>query len=121
MTAGTPYLNAQNQNAPDDFPRARIYDPPAAQLEVTTVARNDIDWALRTLAAHREDYQLYHDYLRGDHRLVFATSEYRAVFKKLLEGLRCNVCPAVVHALTDRLNITNFKPHANEADQTAAT
>jgi hypothetical protein len=105
MTNG-PYLNSQNQNAPDDFPLARPLDPYAV-VDVDTAA-DDIEWALKAIAQHREDYQLYSDYMHGEHRLTFATQEYKAAFKQLLEGLRCNICPSVVYAITDRLQIEGF-------------
>jgi hypothetical protein len=63
----------------------------------------------------RADYALYHAYLDGEHRLTFATKGYREAFKNLLAGLRCNLCPRVVHALTDRLKLTGFEPHDSEA------
>lgn len=77
-------------------------------------ASDDISWALCEFAARRARYALYHDYLRGDHRLTFATKGYREAFKALLEGLRCNLCPRVVHALTDRLKLEGFAAHDAE-------
>jgi hypothetical protein len=94
---------AQSQNAPDDFPLARALVP-----SNLTLATDDIAWALNTLASKKFEHQLYHAYLRGEHRLTYATKDYREAFKLLLEGLRCNVCPAVVSALTDRLDIKDF-------------
>lgn len=80
---------------------------------VSTLATDDSDsdiaWALRALAHHRDDYKLYQDYLRGNHRLSFASAEYRQAFANLLKGLHVNVCPAVVGALTDRLKVEGFE------------
>ena len=73
-----------------------------------TADETDVAWALRSLADRRTEYQLYHDYLRGNHRLAFASSEYRAAFAALLTGLHVNICPAVVGALTDRLKVEGF-------------
>jgi len=78
-------------------------------------AATDIDWALREFAARAPRYALYHDYLAGDHRLTFVTKGYRRAFQALLAGLRCNLCPRVVHALTDRLRLVGFEHHDTEA------
>lgn len=116
MTYNPNYL--PNQSVSDDFPLARPLDP------VVIVDENDSDitWSLKTLAAHRKEYQLYADYMHGEHRLVFATSEYRATFRQMLEGLRCNMVPAVVYAITDRLQIDGFGTHddGTKADAQAA-
>ncbi len=72
----------------------------------------DIAWAVSAFAARREEYALYRAYLEGHHRLTFATRGYREAFTALLAGLRCNVCPRVVHALTDRLAVVGFTGHA---------
>lgn len=106
------YLMEQNQNAPDSFPLARPLA--AAVAEAEAAMQDDILWALKTFAARRSDYALYHAYLDGEHRLTFATKGYREAFKNLLAGLRCNLCPRVVHALTDRLKLVGFEPHDTE-------
>jgi hypothetical protein len=98
--------NLPNQNVPDDFPLARPLDPYGV-VDVDT-AQNDIEWALKAIASQRKEKQLYADYMHGEHRLVFATTEYRAAFRQMLEGLKCNLCPAVVYAITDRLQIEGF-------------
>lgn len=115
--SATPLLNSQNQSAPEDFPLARPLVPGAT---LTVVDQDAIGWALKRLAARQKDYKIYKDYYDGDHRLVFATSEYRQAFKTLLEGLRANLCPSVVWALTDRLEVTGFAPHRNDTNTAAA-
>lgn len=117
-------MNDRNQNAPSDFPLARPLESAIAAAE-SDLARKmaeaanetaaDILWALDHFKARRNDYALYHAYLDGDHRLTFATKGYREAFKNLLAGLRCNLCPRVVHALTDRLKLVGFEPHDSES------
>lgn len=100
-----PLLHDINQESLTLYrPLALASTPPPGDTE-----RQDIAWALATLAARRDRYVLYHDYLHGDHRLTFATKGYREAFRALLAGLRCNICPRVVHALTDRLKIVGFE------------
>jgi hypothetical protein len=103
-------LYDQNQNAPDTFPLARPLD----MRPVTLDAENDIAWALAALKQQQRERQTYADYLRGEHKMVMSTQEYQRAFKQLLERLRCNVCPSVVHALTDRLKITGFSSAGTE-------
>lgn len=76
---------------------------------VLTPQDADIDWALQTLAARRSRYQLYRDYYRGEHDLPFVSPEYRVMFRALLADLRANICPRVVFAVTDRLEVQSFK------------
>jgi hypothetical protein len=78
----------------------------------------DISWARSQLtsgSATYKSYKLYKDYLDGDHRVVFDTAEHEADFRAFIARLRCNVCPAVVAALTDRLKIESI-----EGDNAAA-
>lgn len=118
------YRNSQNQSAPDSFPLARPLADAVAQAESDLARRMaraadetaaDILWALVRFKARRADYALYHAYLDGEHRLTFATKGYREAFRNLLAGLRCNLCPRVVHALTDRLKLVGFEPHDTES------
>lgn len=97
----SPYMFDMNQNS--DQRSVRLYN-----AGIVDDAADDVAWALRTLAAHREHYLLYQNYLRGNHRLTFASAEYRQAFALLLKGLHVNICPAVVGALTDRLKVEGF-------------
>lgn len=96
------------------MPLARVYDanvPPE---------RTDVAWALRQLTtanAHYADYQLYKDYLTGKHRTAFDSSEHQAAFRDFLRRLRCNICPAIIAALTDRLKIQGFVGDQAAADR----
>lgn len=77
----------------------------------------DIQWALDEFRVRLPRYALYHDYMAGRHRLTFVTKGYREAFRAMLAGLRCNLCPRVVHALTDRLKLVGFEPHDSHGDR----
>jgi hypothetical protein len=103
---------------PLELPQPAPLPPGLMPAPVAGEAADDITWCLAEFAARRGGYALYHAYLRGDHRLTFATKGYKAAFKALLVGLRCNLCPRMVHALTDRLKVTGFEAHdAETSDQ----
>lgn len=115
-------LMSQNQNAPDAFPLARTLAPPAGVSEQATA---DMTWALAKLARKRLACQLYKQYYVGEHRLTYATRAYREAFAALVQNLRANLCPAVITALTDKLEVTGFEPHdaqhRDTADRNAST
>jgi hypothetical protein len=111
----SPFYFDINQNAEDVVPVRRV-----TLTLMTADQADDITWALNAFTHHRDDYTLYRDYLRGDHRLSFASSEYRKAFAALLKGLHVNICPAVVGALTDRLKVSGFTARDNEAAGQAA-
>lgn len=118
MTNG-PFLFEQNQNASDDFPLARTLAP--SSLELLTAA-DDLAWVLQQLAManeHYKEHQLASNYYEGKHRIVLDTTEHQAAFSTFLAGLRCNICPAVVDALTDRLKVMGFLP-AGETGKASA-
>jgi hypothetical protein len=105
MIAPTPLLPTQNQDSPTRYrPLA-----PGGTTPPDDPERADIIWTLNTLAARRPRYMRYHAYLAGEHGLENATKDYKAAFRALLAGLRCNICPRVVHALTDRLKLAGFE------------
>jgi len=68
----------------------------------------DIAAALAQLRARITDYQLYHDYAAGRHRLAFATEKYRNAFGALFRAFADNLCSGVVDAVADRLVVTGF-------------
>jgi hypothetical protein len=103
MTTG-PFLNDINQNSP----------PTTEQTLVRTEyidSSDDLAWVIDQLAAtnpHIRDHALAMSYYEGHHRIVLDTAEHQAAFSSFLSGLRVNVCPAVVDALTDRLKVKGF-------------
>jgi len=68
----------------------------------------DVATALAQLRGRAMDYQLYHDYAEGRHRLAFATEKYRNTFGSLFRAFADNLCLGVVGAIADRLVVTGF-------------
>lgn len=73
-------------------------DPDATALLVTGLTR---------LAARQADYALAADYYAGRHR-VGLPSEALSRFGWVFKDYRCNLCPAVVDPLVDKLEVTGF-------------
>lgn len=72
----------------------------------------DLAWALAKLTAKRPTYATLRDYYEGRQRLCFSTEGYRQAFATMVRDLKANLCPAVVSALTDKLELVGFAPHA---------
>jgi hypothetical protein len=64
--------------------------------------------ALGRHVAAQDGYRLYRDYYDGDHRLAFATDKYRTAFGSLFAAFADNLCPAVVDAVADKLQVTDW-------------
>lgn len=71
----------------------------------------DAAWALRSLtdAGRYHTYAESRSYYDGKHRLAFATESFREAFGGLFSAFSENMCPAVVDAVTDRLDVTGFE------------
>lgn len=78
----------------------------------------DIATALRQLAARQPTYALYNAYYHGDHKLAFATEKFQSAFGDLFRAFADNLCPAIVDAVSDRLEITGFD--VESGDESAA-
>lgn len=70
--------------------------------------KEDVKWALESVACRREAYDSFSDYYDGLHPLLFATEKFRNAFGNLFQSLCDNLCPTVVEAMADRLNVTGF-------------
>ena len=62
--------------------------------------------ALASLHVRAPDYALYRAYYDGQHRLAFATDKFRDAFGTILRSFADNLCPTVVDAVADRLEVT---------------
>lgn len=69
--------------------------------------------ALRMLR-DKQGYEGYERYYLGIHRLAYASEKWRNVFGRLFGKFADNLCPAVVDALADRLEISGFTIRGNE-------
>lgn len=72
---------------------------------------NDLQWALKQLTDGRRRGRLdeTRDYYDGIHRLAFATEKFRETFGRLFSAFAENMCPGVVDAFSDRLEIKEFE------------
>lgn len=65
--------------------------------------------AVRTLKAPARTYFLYTQYYAGNHRLAFSTEKFRNAFGFLFRAYALNMCPSVVNAVADRLQVIGFQ------------
>lgn len=80
----------------------------------------DLQAAVRQLAAAAPRYRTFTRYYAGDHDLAFATEKWQNAFGRLFTKLADNLCPAVVDAVADRLELTGFGVEAGPDDLAAA-
>lgn len=69
---------------------------------------SDIQTALDAIKHKMNDRQLFIDYYDGNHKLAFSTEKFKTSFGQTLKGLRDNLCPIVVDAPADRMEVINF-------------
>lgn len=74
----------------------------------------DIALALTAIKTNLPLRQEYIDYFDGKHKLAFATDKFQSAFGKTLKGLRDNLCPIVVTAPADRMEVINFAGDKSE-------
>jgi hypothetical protein len=82
--------------------------------------RDDVQWALDNLRKRAADIERYGRYYDGDHGIAFATQRWRRDFGVLFDKFRDNLCPAVVNALTDRLQLTALRTSGVDTEQADA-
>jgi hypothetical protein len=82
---------------------------------------SDIAWALGSFVARRDEQLLLRRYMAGQQAPTYVTKQFARAFETLLKGLRLNICPAVVHSVTDRLKLTGFSGNdSTDTDAAAA-
>jgi hypothetical protein len=81
---------------------------------------SDIQTALDTIKGNLDKRQLYTDYYEGNHNLAFATEKFKSAFGRTLKGMRDNLCPIVVDALADRMEVINFSGEKEDQIATEA-
>lgn len=92
---------------------------PQAEPRTPEQSQADITWGLGELAARAVQWRLYLDYYNGLHRLAFATDKWRTQFGTLFKAFADNLCPAVVDAKADRLQIGGFSVFPEGGDGSA--
>lgn len=82
---------------------------------------SDVEWALRQYCsgARHNAYLESRAYYEGKHRLAFATESFRESFGGLFSAFAENMCPAVVDAVGDRLELTGFESTAKKTSTVA--
>lgn len=69
---------------------------------------SDILTAVNTILRNQPMAQRYIDYYDGHHELAFASEKFRNAFGRTLQSMRDNLCPIVIEATADRMEVINF-------------
>jgi hypothetical protein len=75
---------------------------------------NDLQSALDAINGKLHSVQTFCDYYDGAHKLTFASEKYQSTFARILFGMRDNLCPIVVDAPVDRMEVVNFSGDESE-------
>lgn len=59
-------------------------------------------------------------YYDGDHRLSYATEKYQNTFAEIIRKMRDNLCPIVVDAPADRMEVINFAGDQEDVESAVA-
>lgn len=76
------------------------------------------DRLLAKIAARRPELDLIDEYVRGEHRMAFATSKYREAFGRLLRPLRDDWISVIAEAPVERLAVEGFRMSRSAGDET---
>lgn len=79
----------------------------------------DIQTALDAIKEYSAERRTLANYYDGCHSLNFSTEKFKTTFGKQVGEARDNLCPIVVDAISDRMEVINFSGD-NETEQTAA-
>lgn len=74
----------------------------------------EIEWAVTDIKDRADRISLYRAYYDGRHRMPWSTDRWNAAFSSLFGRFRDNLCPAVVDAKADRIQLMNLS--AGESD-----
>lgn len=80
----------------------------------------DLAWAIRELKARRVNTVGFASYYSGTHRQMIRLERLRTIFGHLFQDFRVNLCPAVIDAVVDRLQVASFTD-PNDLDAGPAT
>ena len=73
---------------------------------------------LERLNGVADRYNKYRNYMIGAHQLVFASDRYDSAFGKMVKGLVDNRCPAIVAAISDKIQLKALECEDDIAQQT---
>jgi hypothetical protein len=77
----------------------------------------DLQKAIDAIKAKLPACQTYIDYYEGRHKLAFASSKFETAFGRTVKDMRDNLCPIVVEATADRMEILNFSGDEESASK----
>jgi hypothetical protein len=83
-------------------------DEPRGDFTANKPMPSDLQLAIDAIKAKLPECQLYIDYYDGKHKLTFASDRFATTFGETLKGFRDNLCPIVVDAPADRMEVLNF-------------
>lgn len=69
---------------------------------------SDIQKAIDAIKAKYNQCQTFINYYDGLHKLAFASSKFETTFGQTVKNMRDNLCPIVVDATADRMEVMNF-------------
>jgi hypothetical protein len=78
---------------------------------------SDISQAITAILKKQTAAGRFTDYYDGNHNLAYATKNYNNVFGDVLKNSRENLCPIVVDAPADRMEIINFSSNGSKTRQ----
>ncbi len=81
---------------------------------------NEIETAINQIKSNTIACQQFVDYYDGNHALAFASEKFRNTFGATLKAMRENLCPIVVDAPADRMEIINFSGDKGRASKAIA-
>lgn len=73
------------------------------------IERSFIAWLLAEEQARQDQYRAYREYYDGDHDTAITERQRKYLQLKMGEEFRANLCPIVVDALAERLQVTGFR------------
>jgi hypothetical protein len=68
----------------------------------------DIQTALDAIRRKLPQCQQFINYYDGNHKLAFASTKFETAFGQTVKNMRDNLCPIVVDATADRMEVLNF-------------
>jgi hypothetical protein len=90
-------------------------DEQAIDTPLTSDTKTIIKAALEKIAAKAPRVARYDRYYKGFHPLNFGSEKFTTEFAERLQKFRDNLCPTVVQAPADRLEVTGFSSDKNSA------
>lgn len=75
---------------------------------------HDITWSVKDILRRSDEVRLYRDYYDGNHAIPWASPNWRKKFWDLFHEFRDNLCPAVIDAKADRIQLAGITAGVDE-------